>query len=119
MSTPTEPTESTEPAKWSMESTTTLFGRVGAAICWYFDGEFKTPRHDRLLAARLVKRLPRILRGDFDVLDDFQLFALWDAVGSWPQQDEAMAQLYRAFGAEQEKRGRPWLKAKLSEEEAR
>ena len=57
--------------------------------------------------------------GEFDVLDDFELFALRDAVGSWPQQDEAMAQLYRAFGAEQEKRGRPWLKAKLSEEEAR
>ena len=30
-----------------------------------------------------------------------------------------MAQLYRAFGAEQGKRARPWLKAKLSEEEAR
>jgi hypothetical protein len=59
-----------------MESTTTLFGRVGAAICWYFDGEFETPRHDYRLAARLVKRLPWVLRGEFDVLDDFELFAL-------------------------------------------
>ena len=116
MSAPIEPTD---PPKWSMESTTTLFGRVGAAICWYFDGELETPRHDYRLAARLVKRLPWVLRGEFDVLDDFQLFALWDAVGSWSQQDEAMAQLYRAFGAEQEKRRRPWLKAKLSEEKAR
>ena len=113
MSAPIEPTD---PAKWSMESTTTLFGRVGAAICWYFDGELETPRQDYRLAARLVNRLPRVLRGDFDVLDDFQLFALRDALGSWPEQDEAMAQLYRALEAEQEKRGRPWLKAQSSEE---
>jgi hypothetical protein len=97
-----------------MESTTTLFGRVGAVICWYFDGELETPRHDYRLAARLVKRLPRVLRGDFDVLDDFELFALRDAIGSWPQQDQAMAQLYRAFGAEQEKRSRPWLNHEVS-----
>ncbi len=55
---PTELTECTESAKWSVESTTTLFGRVGAAICWYFDGELDTPLHDYPLAARLVRRLP-------------------------------------------------------------
>jgi hypothetical protein len=77
-----------------MESTTTLSGRVGAAICWYFDGELsKTPQRDYRMAARLLKRLSRILRGDFDVLDDRHLFALWDALGSWLQNDEAMAQL--------------------------
>ena len=111
MNIPTEPSRSSESPKWSMKSTTTLFGRVGAAICWYFDGELETPRHDFPLAARLVKRLPWVLRGDFDVLDDFELFALRDAIGSWPRQDEAMSQLYRALGAEQEKRGRPWLRA--------
>ena len=90
-----------------------------AAICWYFDGELETPRHDFPLAARLVKLLAWVLRSDIDVLDDFQLFALWDAIGSWPQQDEAMVQLYRALGAEQEKRGRPWLKAQSFGEKAR
>ena len=116
MSAPIEPTD---PPKWSMESTTTLFGRIGAVIYWYFDGELETPEHDHRLAARLVKRLPRVLRGDFDVLDDRQLFALRDALGSWPQQDEAMDRLYQALEAEQEKRGRPWLKAQSSRENAR
>jgi hypothetical protein len=110
MSAPNEPAESTEPEKWSMESTTTLFGRIGAVICWYFDGEIETPQHDYRLAARLVKRLPRVLQGDFDVLDDRHLLALWDALGSWPQHDKAIARLYQAFEAEQDKRGRPWLK---------
>jgi hypothetical protein len=41
------------------------------------------------------------LRGDFDVMDDYHLLALWDTLSSCPERDEEMARLYLAFRVEQ------------------
>jgi hypothetical protein len=71
-------------------------------ICWYLDGE--SPAKDYPQAARLVKLLPRILRGDYKALDSNDLFDLYDALGSWPGRDTEMDQLYQVLKAEHKRR---------------
>lgn len=65
----------------------TLFGKVAMVVCWYFDGT-NEGYEDFKVAARLVRRVPALLGGRFEKLTEYDLFCLWDALGSFPSRDK-------------------------------
>lgn len=75
---------------------TTLIGRIGMVICWYFDGEMGT-EDDAKTVRQILRLLPRLLKGKFDRISDYHSFCLWDALGSWPGRDPEMEKVYQSI----------------------
>ena len=83
----------------------TLFGKVGMVITWYFDGNLEG-YDDFVVAARLVRLVPELLAGRVKKFTESDLFALHDALASFPKRDEDLEAVNKFVYREWEKRVR-------------
>ena len=69
-----------------MESTT-LEGKLGVLVCWYYSGMLDTVSTDRAMINRLVRCVPHYIDGRVKRLTTHDLLRLYDAVASYPRAD--------------------------------
>ena len=74
-------------APWSLMESTTLEGKLGIVICWYFDGNFSDVPTDRAMVRRLLWCARCYLDGHIERMTLNDLLRLHDAVASYPRPD--------------------------------
>ncbi|MHA1948228.1 MAG: hypothetical protein ACW99G_02530 [Candidatus Thorarchaeota archaeon] len=107
--------------------TTNFYGQIGAIICWYHDddnmaydvkltaeenGETLTEDeinkeqtgvddradNEQNRIAHLISIIPQLDRREFDEISKGHLFYVYDALGSYPDRNEQLEELYKAVG---------------------
>ena len=114
--------------------TTNFHGRVGAILCWYLDQDNEPyeitnedAEPDEMLTKTQLKRLqakvnreadqeqrrigrivgliPELCRGEFQKIDDVDLWDVWDALGTYYDRDDFLENLFESCRAELDRRG--------------
>ena len=84
---------------WTLLKTTSIYGKIGAILCWHYDGGNGSVRDDLGVIQSILSKLPKIVKGKLEGLSEGLLFDLWDALGMYPNRDEELEKIYKQVGA--------------------
>ena len=85
--------ETSSGATWSLMDSTTLEGKLGIIIAWYYDGNFEDVPTDRAMVSRLLRCARSYLDGHIERLTTEELLRLHDALASYPGPDADLDQV--------------------------
>lgn len=110
-----------------------LYSQIGIVLCWYLSEENmpyevsneESPEETPLTAKEIAKRqrevnkdakryqkyvgkmiglIPEIVAGDFKKISGKMLYDVWDALGSYPDGNDSLEEIYKLVGEEYNRR---------------
>jgi len=79
--------------KWTIQNSVDSEGLLAVIFCWY-SGECDEHENRWEFIGKLITKIPVLIDEMWEEFSGDEIFFIWDALGSYPEKDQVLNELY-------------------------